>query len=122
MLKTIVLVLSFFFLTFQTPDCSILKNGKFTYKRGKETVKVEFNGNNHTELHNKGKYYIKSTIKWVSNCKYHLTVKETNFPNFPFKPGAKLQVNIMKVKGNDVYYKSSIDKRSWEGKLTKIKE
>ncbi|MGB0892331.1 MAG: hypothetical protein ACPGUU_08255, partial [Flavobacteriaceae bacterium] len=90
--------------------------------RGKDVVQVQFDGNNHTELHNDGKIYIKSTIEWTSNCTYYLTIKETNFPNFPFKKGDKLQVEILKVKGDNVYYKSTINKKSWEGKLTKLKE
>ena len=120
MFKSLAFIFSFFFLAFQAPECTILKNGKFTYKRGKDIVQVQFDGNNHTEIHNNGKHYIKSTIEWISDCKYYLTLKEINFPNFPFKPGTKLQVDIIKVNGNNVYYKSSIKKRSWEGKLTKV--
>lgn len=84
-------------------------------------VKVQFKGNNHTELHNNGKHFIKSDIEWISDCKYYLTVKETNFPDFPFKTGTKILVEITKTNGDNVYYKSSINNQNWEGKLTKIK-
>lgn len=122
MLKTFVLTFSFLFLAFQSLDCSILKNAKFTYKRGKNIVQVHFEGNNHTELHNNGKHFIKSTIEWISDCRYNLTVTETNLPDFPFKMGTKLQVTVTKVKGDNVYYKCLVNKRNWEGKLSKVKE
>ena len=121
MFRFLTLIFSFFFLISQTPDCSVLKNGKFTYKRGKDVVQVQFDGNNHTELHNNGKHYIKSTIEWISDCKYYLTVKETNLSNISIKKGNKILVEVIKVKGDNVYYKSSFNKRNWEGKLTKIK-
>ena len=122
MFKSLTLIFSFFFLTFQNPDCTILKKGKFTYKRGNNVVKVEYDGNNHTELHNDGKHYIKSSIEWTSDCEYYLTIKDINYPDFPFKTGAKLKVEIVKINGNNVYYKSTINKKTWEGKLTKVNE
>ncbi len=108
----------------QELDCSILKNGKFTYRLGRETVFVDFTPTHQIEYHKNRKYFIKSNIHWLSNCKYSLTIDECTLPDFPFKMGTKLFVEIKKIKGNKVYYKTffPIDNRTWEGKFTKLKE
>jgi len=107
----------------QVPNCDILKNGKFTYKLGKETVYVTFTEIEQIEYHKNRKYYIKSSISWFSDCKYFLTIKESTLPDFPFKIGTKLTVKIKKVKGNSIFYETfSPDGRSWKGKFIKIRE
>lgn len=114
------LILAAFVCSIPASDCSVLKNGRFVYKSGKKIVNVEFKENQHTEYHNGGKHTIKSTIEWISGCEYYLQVNETNYPNFPFKIGAKLHVKIIKIDGNKIHYKSTIDGKSWEGKLIKV--
>jgi hypothetical protein len=116
----IFLFSSFLALTpISAQDCAVLKDGVFTYKNGKENVLVLFNGNEHVEYHNDKKYFIKSTIQWISDCEYYLTLKEITLPNLPFKAGTKLHIKITKVNGDKVYYKSTLGSRSWEGRLTK---
>lgn len=111
-----------FSFTGMAQDCSILKNNKFTYRLAGQDVFVEFQENTHKEKHQKGKYYIKSDIEWVSDCEYYLTIKDVSLPDFPFKLGSRLHVKVTKVRGSRVYYKSSLAGRSWEGKLTKVKD
>lgn len=120
LLKIIVLLFTTILFSFQdtTSICSAVKNKKFTYKNGEKTVFVSFKNNLHTELHNNKKHFIKSTIQWLSNCEYYLIITKTNLPDFPFKIGSKLHVTILKTKGKNVYYKSSLNGRDWEGKLT----
>lgn len=112
----------FILFSFTKPDCGILKNGKFTYKNDKKIVYVEFHGNNHVEYHNNREYFIKSTIEWISDCEYYLTINESTLPNFPFKMGSRLHIQITKVRGSKVFYKSTLGGRSWEGKLIQQKE
>ena len=115
-------LLGFLVLTsFTKKDCSILKNNSFTYRNAGKEVMVIFKDNEHIEYHNKKAYYIKSDITWVSNCEYYLEIKETTLPNFPFKMGTKLHINVTKVRGKKVYYTSSLAGKTWEGRLTKIK-
>ena len=108
-------------MSFTSKDCSILKDNSFTYRNQGKNVLVVFKGNKHAEYHNDKKFYIKSDIEWVSDCEYYLIIKETTLPNFPFKMGTKLHIEVSKVKGKKVYYKSTLGGRSWEGRLTKIK-
>lgn len=103
-------------------DCSVLKNNSFTYKLSKEDVLVEFKENKHVEYHQDKKYYIKSNVEWVSDCEYYLVIQDVTLPDFPFKLGSKLHIKVTKVKGNRVYYKSSMGGRTWEGKMTKEKQ
>lgn len=120
-MKFILIAIFFAFVCITpTSDCTMLKNGRFVYKTGKKVVNVEFKENQHTEYHNGGKHTIKSTIEWISGCEYYLRVKETNYPNFPFKIGSKLHVKITKIDGKKIFYKSTINGKSWEGKLVKV--
>jgi len=100
-------------------NCSILHEGKFKYGAGKEKVIVEIKGNDHKELHEKGKYFIKSKIEWVNDCEYNMTMTEITVPNFPFGPGDVMNVKINKVVGKDIFFTATVKGQSREGKLTK---
>ncbi len=119
--KLIIPVLLFSVMGFTTPvqDCAVLKNNSFVYKLGGKDVVVEFGEKKHAEYHQKGKYYIKSNVEWVSDCEYYLIIQDVTLPNFPFKLGSKLHIKITKVRGDKVYYKSTMGGRSWEGKMVK---
>jgi hypothetical protein len=110
-----------FSLSSTAQQCEILKDGSFTYKLAKKEVLVQFKENNHVEYHQDKKYYIKSNIEWVSDCEYYLIIQDATLPNFPFKTGSRLHIKITKVKGDRVYYKSTMAGRTWEGKMTKAK-
>lgn len=92
------------------------------YKLAKQDVFVNFKEDKHEEYHQDKKYYIKSSIEWVTECEYYLTIEDVTLPDFPFRLGSKLHIKITKVRGDRVYYKSSMGGRTWEGKMTKIKE
>ena len=102
-------------------DCSIAHEGKFKYRNGKDEVIVETKGKDHTEHHNKGKYFIKSKIEWLNDCEYNMTMTEVTIPNFPYGPGDVMNVKINKVAGKEIFYTSTVKGVTWEGKLTKIK-
>ena len=114
-----ILLISFLGFTNPVQDCTILKNNSFVYKLAGKDVWVEFGEDKHTELHQKGKYHIKSKVEWISDCEYYLIIQDVTLPDFPFKLGSKLHIKITKVKGDRVYYKSTMGKRTWEGKMTK---
>lgn len=99
--------------------CSMLKNNTFVYKLAGKDVVVKFEEDTHTEYHQSGKYYIKSNVEWISDCEYYLIIQEVNLPDFPFKIGSKLHIEITKVRGNKLSYKSTMGARIWEGKMTK---
>lgn len=109
-------------MSFNKKDCGeTLKNNTFTYRYAKKDVLVVFKVNDYIEYHNNKEHYIKSDIEWTSNCEYDLIIKETNLPDFPFKVGTKLHIVINKISGKKVYYTSSLGGRSWEGRMTKVK-
>jgi hypothetical protein len=118
----IILVCSLSILSFTKDNCSVLKKNQYTYKRANKEVLVVFKDNSHIEYHNNKEHFIKSEIQWVSDCEYYLTIKETTLPRFPFKIGSKLHIVVTKVKGNKVYYRSTLEGKTWEGKLTKKKK
>jgi hypothetical protein len=126
-MKTIVItltaLLSLVILTsFVKKDCSVLKNNHFTYRNGNKKVLVIFKENNYIEYHNNREYFIKAEVQWISDCQYYLTIKEANLPRFPFKIGTKLRIAVTKVRGDKIYYESTLGGKTWEGKLTKKKK
>lgn len=74
-----------------------------------------------TEYSKDGKEFIKSTIKWQSDCEYELTIQETNIKNFQIPIGTQLRVEILKFDDHSISYeylpKGVID----AGKLIRIK-
>lgn len=119
-LSLILLFFTFSFGTITSQNCSILKNNSFTYRAQKDDILVEFKENEFIEYHQDKKYFIKSSIEWVSDCEYYLTVKEATLPDFPFGKGTKLHIVVNKVKGSKVFYTSSMNGRTWQGKMKKI--
>lgn len=124
-LKLSITLLIFSLLVFTSgsdsnTNCLILHEGTFTYGNVGNEVKVVIKGEDHTEYHNNGKYIIKSKLIWVSDCEYNMTMTEVTIPNFPYGIGDVMNVKIDKVKGNEIYYTSTVKGQSWKGKFTKI--
>ncbi|WP_439127719.1 hypothetical protein [Polaribacter sp.] len=101
----------------QTP---MIYNQSFTYnyKRGK--VLVYFNSDEHIEYFNNKEYYIKSDIVWINKDECIITLKEITLPDFPFRPGNSLKMKITEIKGDYVYYESTLGGRTWEGKMKQV--
>jgi len=122
-LATLFLFISFMSLTGFAPkgnDCKILHKGTFEYGDDESKVRVEINGKNHTEYHDGGKYIIRSKIEWVSDCEYNMTMTEITIPNFPYKVGDVMNVQVNKIEGKEIFYTSTVQGKSWPGRLTKI--
>lgn len=102
--------------------CEIMHHGTFTYQGDNGEVKVVIDGNSHTEYHNKGKHYLKSTLKWINACEYDMTLSEINLPDFPFKKGDVMHVKINKVEGKTIHYTSTVKGNSFTGTIKKIKD
>ena len=128
MIRNKILAIFFLFTSFMSltgfaskgSNCKILHKGTFEYGNDKFKVRVEINGNNHTEYHDGGKYIIRSTIEWISDCEYNMTMTEITIPNFPYKVGDVMNVKVNRVKGKEIFYTSTVQGKSWEAKLTKI--
>ncbi|QNM87025.1 hypothetical protein H9W90_07900 [Polaribacter pectinis] len=101
-------------------DAPIIDNKTFTYEYKGGQVLVIFNGKEHIEYYNNNKNYIKSSIKWISRRECLITLKEINLPNFPFKTGTHLKMEITKIRGRNVYYKSTLGGRTWLGKMKEV--
>jgi hypothetical protein len=102
-------------------DCSLLREGKFTYKDSEgEDVVVKVNDNVWTEEHKGGKYITMAQMKWLSKCEYENTLIMSSLPGFKLPPGTKMDVTLDKVTGFDIYFTATADGKSYHGKLTKI--
>lgn len=101
--------------------CKILHKGTFYYRGLDEAVKVVIKGKKHIEYHNNGKYIIESKIKWVNSCEYNMTMEKVTIPDFPFKPGDVMNVNVDKIEGNIIYFTSTVKGMSWKNEFIKEK-
>jgi len=103
-------------------DCAIVKQGRFKYLDIPDTTAYfDLDGEDHTEHHRRGKYYIKSKIKWLDQCRYEMKMIANTLPRFPFKPGDVMIVTIDKIEDNIIYYTSQVGSDSWTGRLIKLK-
>ena len=101
--------------------CSILHNGTFEYIVDKDKVRVEIDGQNHTEYHKGSQYIIQSKLAWVNDCEYNATLIKATIPNFPFPAGTIMNVKVNKVEGKNIFYTATIKGQSFPGELKKIK-
>ncbi|MGC4104151.1 hypothetical protein [Ferruginibacter sp.] len=98
-----------------------MKKGKFLYLDAEDkTAYVEMDGNHQIEKSEKTPYYIESTVEWVDDCTYIMTMTKITIPDFPYGPGDKMRVDITKVDGKIVYYTSTVNGTSWKGRFKKI--
>ncbi len=114
-------IASFTHIDIDKRKCLILHQGTFLYSGADEVHKVVIKGKSHTEYHNDGKYMIKSKLEWLSPCEFNMTVKKVTVPDFPFETGAVMNVKVNRVSGNEIFYTSTIEAKSWEGKMIKVK-
>jgi hypothetical protein len=103
------------------PIIPLLTDASFNRKYRGENVLVVFSGNEHIEYFNNKKYFIKSSVEWLSNDECYITIREFNLPNVPFKIGTKLHLKINKIKRGSIHYQSTLGSKSWTGKMKKIK-
>lgn len=121
MLLVVLGTLSFQESPVSAEECSILHEGTFQYGPKDDPVKVVIKKTRHTEYHNGGKYVLESSIEWTSACSYTATLLKVTIPDFPFKVGTELKVQINKVENDEVFYTAEVNGDSWNGKFTKIK-
>jgi len=103
--------------------CAVLKKGKFLYLDGNDkTAYIEMDGNYQIEKSGKNAYFIESTVEWVNDCTYIMTMTKITIPGFPFGPGDKMKVTVTKVDADIIYYTSTVNGTSWNGRFKTLKD
>lgn len=95
----------------------LVSDKTFTYNYDGGEVEVVYKGNEHYEYHENKKYFIKSKLFWVAEDLVYVTIEDFTIPNFPFKRGTKMKIEITKVEKEYVFYKSTLGGRTWLGKM-----
>ena len=93
--------------------------GKYKYCTTSCDVIVEFKGNTYTEYYPDDEYII-SSIKWISNKEYQLTIIKNEKKGLPLKIGTKMKTKIVKSKKGVYHYESEMKGLNWSGTFTKI--
>ena len=102
------------------PEEGVLKDGKYTYKFREKTVSIEIKGDNYYEYY-PNKEYIKAEIYWLTKFKYVLTVVDFQKKGFPLKVGSTLTTQILKTRGNEFFYTSTLNNKTRKGSFKKVR-
>ena len=121
--KLLFLLMLFTLMSYTNTDnnCKIAHHGTFVYGSGSTFVKVIITDKDHTEYHNNGKYYIKSKIKWINDCEFVVTFIDFTVPDFKYTRDDQMHVKVNQIINKEIFFTSTINKKSWNGKLIKIK-
>lgn len=103
----------------QSKDCSKFKTGTFKYSDNNDwvitrtdSVQIEVNNKDHVK-------YI-GIINWVSDCKYTLTYKNVNNPDYKSIIGTKFSVDIVYIDEEMYRYIAYDSIRKIKGSLIKV--
>ena len=89
-------------------NCAIMKSGWFKMPDVSDTSNYTVvTTASQTEYYNYKKYWVRSSVKWLSDCEYELNVLSVNYPGLNCKRGDKMTIRILNVEGNNVNYEAS---------------
>ena len=99
-------------------NCKLLRDGIYvneeTESKITEGYSIEIRGNLMTEKIQNGKYYLKSTITFTTDCSYELTVIETTIPGYESQIGTKIQSEILETASVDNLIKVRSKGENWQ--------
>jgi len=104
-------------------DCNSFKSGKFKYLDVEDTTAfIVMNKDKQVEYFNNKMYSIESTVKWIAPCTYLMRMEKCTVPDFPYKPGDVMKVEINRIADDIIYYTSSVKGTTWTGRFIRIKK
>lgn len=104
------------------PACTTLKQGGW-FKMGDISDTSNYlviSSSSQTEYYNYKKYWIRSSIRWTSECEYELTVLSINYPGLLCKRGDKMTVKVLNADGNYISYEAMVDGKKERGRYLKM--
>ena len=124
--KVIVLVFTClavmsFDVKLENSACAVLKSGSFKILDVPDTTSfVVITTSSQTEYYNFKRYWVRSSIKWISDCECELTVLSVNYPGLICRRGDKMSIRVLNTEGNVVNYEALIDGRRERGRYQKM--
>jgi hypothetical protein len=98
-----------------------MKKGKFIYLDFDDKTRyIEMDGNHQIEKSENNPYVIESSVEWVNDCTYIMTMTRITIPNFPFGPGDKMKVEITKIDGDIISFTSTVNGNLMKGRFKKV--
>ena len=104
------------------PACAAMKQGGW-FKMGDISDTSNFiviSSSSQTEYYNYKKYWIRSSIRWTSECEYELTVLSINYPGLLCKRGDKMTVKVLNMDAGTITYEAMIDGKKQRGRYLKM--
>jgi hypothetical protein len=105
----------------QDKPCSVLKSGWFKMPDAADTTSyVVITSSTQTEYYNFKRYWIRSSVKWISDCECELTVLAVNYPGLLCKRGDKMSLRVLNTEGNIVNFEVLMDGERERGRYLKM--
>ncbi len=104
------------------PGCTMMKQGGW-FKMGDISDTSNYlviSSSSQTEYYNYKRYWVRSSIRWISECEYELTVLSINYPGLLCKRGDKMTVKVLSGDANSISYEAIIDGRKERGRYLKM--
>jgi len=102
-------------------NCTILKQGRFKYLDAIDTTAYFImNDNYQIDYSGSNSFIIESKVEWKGACAYTMKITKVTIPNFPYKKGDEMQVQITKIEEGIIYYTSYVKGKSWTGRLKQL--
>src|ERR1022692_107442 len=103
-------------------DCSVLKKYKLQYLSLKDSsAYIRISQDSVVEYHHHEKYTLRAKIDWTNDREYDMTLTSVTIPDFSYRPGDVMHVRIDRIEHDIIYYISTINGNSWEGKLRVVR-
>ena len=105
-----------------TLNCKFLRHSKLQYINSQDsTAYVIINDKDHIEYLYGEKYYIKSTLNWLNDCEYEMTMTEITLPNFPFHAGDMMHVKCDSIEGDIINFTGTVKGETFKGQFRVMK-
>ncbi len=101
------------FLNFDSiPNCEMMKDGTFINTDQPRTAYyMVVKDGVQTEYVQDGKYYVRSSMEWLSPCSYRSVVIEVTIPGYNVKPGESATTEVLQTLCNEyVKFKAHMGK------------
>ncbi len=129
LLRTLLTVLTVGFISLTataqsdaSSACNMMKKGGW-FKMGDISDTSNYmviSSSSQTEYYNYKRYWVRSSIRWISECEYELTVLSINYPGLLCKRGDKMTVKVLNADNNSISYEAMVDGKRERGRYLKM--
>jgi hypothetical protein len=101
--------------------CALMKAGRFKIlDNADSTAYVVMSPTSQTEFYNNSRNWIRSSVKWTSDCVCELTVVGFRYPEAELKNGDKINMKVVAVDSNIISFEAEMNGEYQRGRYLKM--